>query len=541
MLQQAMSLPEWSSSVHTNAVDLSSQTSAFLSQLPRKHAPKRFKRHLHEPTWNLIGFKKTLFQQINQARRSMRQHCIRMHLRKWRHKQFVPHDLIEDKQFRRHIAWLEWWMSIFSNRVKSAIRRDDKEYFTDLAKKASQAFSIEGLQGLWRQLRSVLPKHVKQRLTAKFDIDEALQNHFEQLEADTTLPAHALCEAHRARKFSEWQQRPPTAHLHLHDLPTRYEIEIFSRKQKPNKACGPDDVPPEIAAHGAAAISESLHNLAMKCFLSETEPILYKGGRIAALFKGKGTAEVASNYRGILISPVYGKILHAWSRHRVLPTLQARMTPGQMGGRAGQQTATAAHSIRLRIQMAKHFHISTAVIFVDIKAAFHSMIRQFIFQGRSVPDVAFPDREDLENDFALDAILDELRHRYLYPPDDLPEGLRQWLAELHRETWFWMPSTHGSFGHGQLTHTQQGTRPGSPMADAGFNLLAAEVAQRINHKLQQCEAYQAGMAQLPVCTPPIMWVDDLALPLASTNAESLPQLSMPFRFCMVCLPNLPFR
>lgn len=262
----------------------------------------------------------------------------------------------------------------------------------------------------------------------------------------------------------------------------------------------------------------------MKCILSETEPILYKGGRIAPLYKGKGSAHEASSYRGILLAPVFGKILHAWSRHRVLPTLDSRMSQGQMGGRSGQQTATAAHCIRLHIQLAKAVNASTAIVFVDIKAAFHSMVRQFIFQGRSHPDTAFLHSSLSADDFDIEAIQAELLHRARNPPSDIPEGLRFWLAEMRQETWFWAPPVHGDFAQSQLTLTKQGTRPGSPMADAGFNLLAAEVARCINLRLSQSRLYNEGMAALAARTPAIMWVDDLALPLASTSAAMLPSV-----------------
>lgn len=450
---QHLSHSHWGNSVHCDAIQLSDQTQAFLRTLPKRKSHKRFKRHLQETTWNLISFKKSLFQRLQVLQRALRRQKILLFLRGWHLGQFQAEDQQEVRCLHHNIAWIQWWLAFYSDRAKLAIRNDDRVHFANLAHQAHSAFTREGLQGLWLQLRAVLPKYVKRRLTPKFDIDDELQTQFEQLEAGATVNISTLRHSHLHRKRAEWHQRPAEQVLDLAELPTRYEIEVFSRKQKPHRASGPDLIPPEVAVHGAGVLSSHLRTLAMKCILSETEPLMYKGGRIASLYKGKGAAHEAPSYRGILIAPVYGKILHAWSRHRVLPTLEARMIGGQMGGRSGQQTSTAAHSIRLHIQLAKSVSVSTAIVFIDIKAAFHSMVREFIFNGRTAPDTDFLRSSLSPDDFDIDAIQSELQRRAQESPEDMPPGLRFWLAELHQETWFWSPPVHGEYGQTHVTHT----------------------------------------------------------------------------------------
>ena len=51
-------------------------------------------------------------------------------------------------------------------------------------------------------------------------------------------------------------------------------------------------------------------------------------------------------------------------------------------------------------------------------------------------------------------------------PTDVPIGLREFLHDLHSCTWYKLDHD----GH-QATLTSRGTRPGSPMADTGFNIL----------------------------------------------------------------------
>ena len=74
------------------------------------------------------------------------------------------------------------------------------------------------------------------------------------------------------------------------------------------------------------------------------------------------------------------------------------------------------------------------------------------------------------------------------------------------------------------TETRRGTRPGSPLADIGFNLLMAKLVQLLRDQLQQSSLHCQGQASLGVEVPPITWVDDLAVPLAAARPEHLQPL-----------------
>eukprot|EP00438_Fugacium_kawagutii_P031579 Skav225866 [mRNA] locus=scaffold810:294773:297819:+ [translate_table: standard] len=127
-------------------------------------------------------------------------------------------------------------------------------------------------------------------------------------------------------------------------------------------------------------------------------------------------------------------------------------------------------------------------------------------------------------EFDLEAIQRELDMRAHRPAVDIPPGLAKWLAEMHQDTWFWAFSMHGVFGHDKLTKTAKGTRPGSPMADIGFSMLAAEIIHAIMNRLQDDMLYQQGVDALQYATPPVVWVDDIALPLVAHHASALPEL-----------------
>eukprot|EP00435_Cladocopium_sp_Y103_P061710 s753_g23.t1 len=153
-------------------------------------------------------------------------------------------------------------------------------------------------------------------------------------------------------------------------------------------------IPPELCRHAATAIAPSLHNVILKAFLRGVEPLAYKGGRLCAIWKQKQSSALPSSYRGILLANVYGTVLHAWARQRLLPTLIGRRAPGQIGGLLSQQTSTAMiQLLKLHGRQGRAKKLSTAVIFVDL---------------RSHPSV----------------------------PDDIPSGLRVFLDDIHKSTWF---------------------------------------------------------------------------------------------------------
>ena len=142
---------------------------------------------------------------------------------------------------------------------------------------------------------------------------------------------------------------------------------------------GPDAVTPEVCRHGAAGIASHVHNMVLKICCEQAEPIWFKGGYVHPIYKQKGALDDPTAYRGVVLLDVYGKKFHAWLRQRLVPVLQHRKTAGQLGGLPCEQTLTGSHLLRVHGQVARALKISSAVVFVDVRAAFHHMLRELIF------------------------------------------------------------------------------------------------------------------------------------------------------------------
>ena len=95
-------------------------------------------------------------------------------------------------------------------------------------------------------------------------------------------------------------------------------------------------------------------------------------------------------------------------------------------------------------------------------------------------------------------------------------ALRGFLHDIHKDTWFKLDAADS-----MTTVTQRGTRPGSPLADIGFNLLMSKMMWQIGDKLHTMPAYIQGCQAMGVTIPPLSWVDDLAVPIAVAEPSQL--------------------
>ena len=148
------------------------------------------------------------------------------------------------------------------------------------------------------------------------------------------------------------------------------------------------------------------------------------------------------------------------------------------------------------------------------------MLRELIFatENHMVKDVLVRFLSD--TDFDLEQIARDLSGVCEECPTDIPPGLRTLLHDIHQQSWFSLQCSGDQIAS-FCTHTQRGTRPGSPLADIGFNLLLTSMMHELNQLLLDSESYHDGATALGTFTPPVAWMDDIAIPLVVTKAELL--------------------
>ena len=327
-------------------------------------------------------------------------------------------------------------LRILAQQVQQAVRNEDSAYYQHLAAKTSRTYHAEGLNGLWKQLRSILPRNQGKFNQTHRGIDQELSTHFAHLEAREPISKNHLQALCYERNRHGIDSLPEQLDLQLSELPTLAEIECLCLKQRPRRAPGPDQVPADLCRNAAVSIAPHLHAVLTKAFVHGIEPFDYNGGRLCAIFKGKGDPLEASGYRGILLANTFAKLSHAWARSRLLPTLQSRRTIGQLGGLPSQQTSSGIQIVRLHDRIACHKQLSSATIFIDLKAAFHHMIREWIFSSKNellqstLSLSGFLD----DRDFDLPRLQQDLDQICATAPEDMPPGLRIFLHYVHYHT-----------------------------------------------------------------------------------------------------------
>ena len=518
-LRDGIHLPPWHADPHCTADALASQTRQTIQRICPSSRRQPRKTHLSEATWHLICVKKSLFKQLRALKRTRIFTILQVLFRAWRH----PHTADDARTWMKlndhAYAMTMCKLKKVTFQVTAAVRDEDAKHYMMLAERAARTYTVEGLTALWRQIKAVLPKHRLRRSVQRYDLGEAMLQHFEQLEAGTTFPVQEIRKRCLSRNASNVAKQPPVTYVDLSELPTLAETEDLCLRQSPNKAPGHDGLSSNVCRYGAAALSPHLHGVMLKAFLSAMEPCRYKGGFLVPIWKQKGPQTQAASYRGILLSESYGKVYHAWLRRRLLPTMLQRRALGQLGGLPSQQTASGIQMLRLHGRLGRAHKISTAVIFVDLRSAFHHLLREFVFNDDSPMSFDELGRVLDPMDFDLTTLAAELCSATQQIPTDVPPALRRCLADVHRHTWFQLQH-HDDV----MTETRRGTRPGSPLADIGFNLLMADLVKQLHEQLLQCQVYCQGQAALGLQVPPITWVDDLAVPMATNQPDQLKPL-----------------
>ena len=530
LLHYSVSAPPWTLDPHASAEWLANSTSQAVSQIAQSKGMWKRKSHISAFTWDLVDVKKNLFKQLKSLKRVARHTTLQACFLSWRASSGAPNSSLSASAIQRDLS--QWnrlhdhavakttsMLRKAASDVQQAIKFEDSQYYARLADQSAQTYSVEGLTGIWKKLKAVLPKHRSKRFQVQRDIEHELLTHFQSLEAGQTVSVGKLIRGCLNRNAEERAREAPGLHLKLQELPTLAEVETLCLKQKPNKAPGPDGIPSDLCRQGAAAIAPQLHSVLCKAVLHGAEPVSYKGGRLCAIHKNKGCLDDAAGYRGILLANSFAKVTHAWARMRLLPTLQQRRTIGQIGGLPSQQTMTAVQLIRLHGIIGQAKGISTATLFIDLKSAFHHMIREPIFSTHntllSTTMATFLD----DSEFDLEKLEHDLNEICASQVDDIPSGLRRFLHDLHNHTWFQL---HGNEQQdGSCTQTLRGTRPGSPMADIGFNLMMSDILQEVTRQLNESEAFHEGARAIGTYVPPVAWVDDVAIALSAAHPSEL--------------------
>ena len=287
--------------------------------------------------------------------------------------------------------------------------------------------------------------------------------------------------------------RPPNARYQLRDLPTLAAVEAGIRQAQDGKAPGPSGVPICMWKSCPTDAAAALLPIFVKSHVRLTEPVQYRGAKLAALFKKAGLAVQASSFRSIALMDPTAKLHHKLMRPELLSSIETGRAPLQQGCLPNSSPTALTHFLLTKLRLAALQGTSAAIIFLDLTAAYYRLIREAIF----APDVGDAHLCWLLQKLRVDPAQVQEVAGFVRQGALLPTAsphFKRALAMMFRHTFFVMDGVR------ELTATSVGSRPGDAISDTLFALAVTSLREQL-----QCSGLPA--VQVPA------WADDLALPV----------------------------
>ena len=304
---------------------------------------------------------------------------------------------------------------------------------------------------------------------------------------------------------------PPN--LALEELPSLCDVEDLLRKTTANRAPGLSDIPTAFYHHSASAIGQHVFELFMKVYTTGTEPLQWKGGILTPIYK-RGPWDQAASYRAIMLLPSLAKRFHAFLRSQLCLQVAPHRPEGVLGGFPHQEVHFGAQYLRTRNAIAESQRQSFGVLFIDIKNAFHNVIREQLTGVTNEEHYSrLLERINLAED--VKAELKSHESEGILHGLGVPQWMIRLLAEVHQDTWYTMRHDGG------LHKTGRGTRPGSPIADLCFHVLMIDMIKEVDLKIKD-NLWLNTFAEIDRNYLNVVWADDVAIPCQTKQPEHLP-------------------
>lgn len=135
--------------------------------------------------------------------------------------------------------------------VTYALRKDDRDFFEEMAKETGEMDEPSRCREFWRRIRGAFPKFKEKAKNSPLSLDvldAQWMPHFARLEAGSEVtPGNLLTQC------VQRQERQEKGTIALESMPTRHDVEMILRSLQSNKTAGPDGIPGDLYKNAAAA------------------------------------------------------------------------------------------------------------------------------------------------------------------------------------------------------------------------------------------------------------------------------------------------
>ncbi len=160
---------------------------------------------------------------------------------------------------------------------------------------------------------------------------------------------------------------------------TRAEVTEVVKKLLGGKAPGVDEIRPEYLKSLDVVGLSWLTRLCNIAWRSGTVPLGWQIGVVVPLFK-KGDRRVCSNYRGITLLSLPGKVYARVLERRIRPIVEPRIQEEQCGFRPGRGTLDQLYTLSRVLEGLWEFAQPIHMCFVDLEKAFDCVPRGILWR-----------------------------------------------------------------------------------------------------------------------------------------------------------------
>ena len=478
--------------------------------------PKRHKRQLYiQPrTWQLVCHSKDLKQQHQALQRlksrlilqqcfSAWNGCTRSHdaadyqihqvqlqdAMIYEQRQHTQWDL---KKCKSH-DWQAWIAHQWHEKVQTAAGSSGAQLFRIFQPKRM----IMKHNGRLRKAQPGLRDEAGQWMINRAQIANAWQQQFSQIENAEAITMSDLLL--RSKPCSD-----PRDVAFLRSLPTLYDLEAAIRRLNSSKAPGADGIGAELLKLHMPHNIMTMIALFMKSAIRGQSVVEMTGGWLIPLHKGKQHPAQMAGYRAILLEPTLARAFSRAWRPKLATGLAQCASPLQHGGRKGLSIEALHLQVKLWQHTAKHAGQSLSLIFIDLKAAFYSVVKPMLsnFQGTQTElwDIYSMMRLPAE---AFDAFCHHVSTARLVYHQTQSAAAEQMVQSMLSHTWFMLP--HGNSVYAPKT----GSRPGDPAADILFSMIVSRTLSILNDRLCDKGVFTYQPSDSLMLSQNLTWVDDM--------------------------------
>ena len=388
------------------------------------------------------------------------------------------------------------------------------------AKAAGPAELAQLLRSVLKQGRRYRPPRVSPAIATESHLEVDPSAVTDLLEASFARPEQGQYRTIAEIVRSSDAVAPPGNAIEVVNLPSVADLTTAFLSLRTGKAPGLSTIPAEVYKYGAVTAAHLHFPLVLKSAVTGVTPFLWKGSVAVAIPKPGKMPETTGAWRNIALFDSAAKGLGRALRRQLAGHLRAHAESGQHGALPGDQISTPALCVQSYFRMAAKRQLSGAVLFIDGKTAYYSVIRQVLFASPTADDVLF--LEDLFGRLGFDAVdqaclLAHLRDQGEFDAAGVHTSLQDFLRQSLRGTWFTMK---GGCDGRPIVETKCGTSPGTPLADMLYAFAQARFLRSLRQELH-AEGLTVTVSATAEAAPTPAWADDVSILLGLCSAEQL--------------------